>query len=50
MESAVFLYFVSIGAGFTFGVASIGLPAFWLYKKIKNRGDKHVVKTTKRAV
>lgn len=48
MESAVFLYFVSIGAGLTLGISIIAIPSLMLYNKLKVRGERHVVKTKQR--
>lgn len=41
VEAAVFIYFLSIGSGLSFGVALVALPAYLLYKKIQSRGVKH---------
>ena len=49
MESAVFLYFVSIGAGLTFGVAIVAIPSVLIYQKMKARGNRDAVKTKQRA-
>lgn len=36
----VFSYFFAIGAGLTFGVSIVLLPALWIYKKLGKRGVK----------
>jgi len=49
MESAVFIYFFSIGAGLALGVVSIALPTYWLYKKMRGGKEANVKQTKQRS-
>lgn len=40
MESAVFMYFFSIGAGLALGIVAIALPTYWILQKLKVKGGK----------
>lgn len=49
MESDVFFYFIAIGAGLTFGVSGVAIPALLLYNKLKDRGARKHERIEKRS-
>lgn len=48
MESAVFFYFFCIGAGLSFGILTVAVPAFFIFRKLKG-GASHAKQAKQRA-